>query len=121
MSPADVARIAERCGFGLGMVAHLHPSEQRALEKAFPDEVHDYFSHLLSCRECLKRATRQVTCAGCLHFTRNPNNPEAGMGTCASIENSHWPEPTKVAPLYPDIPRACPSWRPAAEIARSRS
>lgn len=118
MSPEDVSRIAERCGFSVGLVAHLHPVEQRALERLFPDEVHAYFSHLTRCRECLKRATRQVTCATCAHFRPNPLNPRAGMGTCAAVEPALWPEPTKAAPLYPDCPRACSSWRSEPTLAR---
>lgn len=112
MSPAEVARIAERCGLSAGMVAYLHPSEQRALAKAFPDEVNAYFAHLATCRECLRRATRQVTCSTCSHFRPDPLNPEAGVGSCAATEAPRWPEPSRAAPLYPNAPRACPSWHP---------
>ena len=112
MSPSEVAWLAESTGFSRTVLAYLHPAEQRALERSTADEVKAYFAHLATCRECLRRATRQVTCSTCSHFRPDPLNPEAGVGSCAATEAPRWPEPSRAAPLYPNAPRACPSWHP---------
>jgi hypothetical protein len=112
MSPSEIAWLAESAGFSRSILAALHPTEQRALERSLPEEVRAYFAHLTSCRDCLRRATRHVTCSSCLHFRPNTMNPEAGIGTCGAIEAPRWPEPTRAPPLYPKAPRACPSWQP---------